>query len=176
MKFEIKFDEEIYKDQMEIYFNSIWETNLKRNKNQLLWSVPIIALGILLANINPILGIVFIAIGIHYLIIYFNYKSHYKTSKNVFNQQVNEEIQGYVNCGKPTIWEFSEDHLKITDYRFNSEMKWVCFKMQREINGILFLDLKVGNNLSYIIGENEIGTENYKKTLEFVKSKVKAST
>jgi hypothetical protein len=40
------------------------------------------------------------------------------------------------------------------------------------IENNLFLDIDVGTNLAFILGESEIGTDNFKKATEFVKGKV----
>ena len=45
-------------------------------------------------------------------------------------------------------------------------------KSVRIIEKNLFIDLNVGYHLSYIVGEKEIGVDNFDKVTEFIKSKI----
>jgi len=172
MKFDIPFDEQIFKEQMDLNFNSVWNDNLKKNNKRLIWSIPIILLGALIIYGENYLGFLFIAIGLHYLINFINYNSYYRKSKHKFYELIKTEIIGQKNANKNCVWEFNENYLRYKDYRFEAKIKWNAFQSVRIIEKNLFIDLNVGYHLSYIVGEKEIGVDNFEKVTEFIKSKI----
>lgn len=176
MKFELPFKEQIYNEQMTLNFNTVWNKNLKKNKKRLIWAIPMILLGGLIIYGENNLGFLFIAIGIHYLINFYDYYSFYKKSKNTFFELVETEKIGQIKANENSFWEFNDDHFRYKDYKYEAKIKWEAFKSNRIIDKNLFLDLNVGNNSSYILGEIEIGTENFNKITEFVKSKIGQKT
>ncbi|ULC58413.1 hypothetical protein MBM09_10815 [Flaviramulus sp. BrNp1-15] len=176
MKFEIPFEEQIYKEQMTLNFNTTWSKNLKKNNKRLIWAIPFILLGGLIIYGENYLGFLFIAIGIHYLINFYDYYSYHKKSKAKFFELIEMEIIGQKNANENCIWEFNEDHFRYKDYKYEAKIKWEAFKSNRIIDKNIFLDLNVGNNSSYVLGEIEIGTENFIKVTEFVKNKIGQKT
>lgn len=173
MKFEIPFNETIFKEQMTLNFNTIWKENLKKSKKLLIWAIPILLFGGFLTYQKDNLGLLFIAVGIHYLINFFNYYFSYKKNKKSFFELVENEKNGQIIANGIVLWEFNDDYLKYKDYRFNTKIKWEAFKNVRIINKNLFLDLNIGERASYILGETEVGIENFNKITEFVKGKIK---
>ncbi|TRZ42175.1 hypothetical protein [Robertkochia solimangrovi] len=172
MKFEIPFDEQIFKEQMNLNFNTAWNDNLKKNKKQLIWGIPMILLGGLIVYGENYLGFLFIAIGLQYLINFLNYNSHYKKTKQKLSELIESEVDGQKKANENCIWEFNEDHFRYKDYRFEGKIKWESFQKTRVVENNLFMDLNVGYHLSYILGEKEVGTEDFKKITEFVKNKI----
>ena len=51
MKFEIPFNKQIYKEQMELNFNTAWKDNLQKNKKRLFYGIPIVLIGLLIAYV-----------------------------------------------------------------------------------------------------------------------------
>lgn len=172
MKFELPFNEQIFKEQITLNFNTAWNKNMKINKKRLIWGVPMILLGVLILYGGNNLGFLFLAIGIHYLINFYNYYSFYKKSKKAFFELVEKEKNNQIEANENSIWEFTDDHFRYKDYRYEAKIKWKAFKSFRVIDKNLFLDLDVGNKSSYTIGETEIGAENFNTLIEFVKLKI----
>ena len=172
MKFQLPFKEQIYIEQMNLNFETVWNFNLKKNKKRLIWGIPTIIFGGLIIYGKSNLGYLFIAIGIHYLINFYDYYSFYKKSKNTFLEIVKTEKNEQIKANENSLWEFNDDFFGYKDYKYETKIKWEAFKSFRIIEKNLFLDLNVGNNSSYIIGEIEVGTENFNKIIEFVKSKI----
>ncbi|MUU79904.1 hypothetical protein [Winogradskyella endarachnes] len=173
MKFELPFNEQTYNEQMTLNFNTAWNDNLKKNKKRLILAIPMILLGGLIIYGENYLGFLFIAIGIHYLINFYDYYSYYKKSKNNFFELVKTEKNGQLDAGENSVWEFNDEYFRYKDYKYEAKIKWEAFKSTRVIDKNLFIDLNVGNKSSYVIGETELGTENFNKVTEFVKTKVK---
>jgi hypothetical protein len=157
---------------MTLNFNTAWNENLKNNKKRLIWAVPMILIGGLILYGKNNLGFLFIAIGIHYSINFYDYYAYFKKSKNTFFALVEKEKNNQIKAKEYSIWEFNDDHFRYKDYKYEAKIKWEAFKSTRVIDKNLFLDLDVGNNSSYIIGETEIGSENFNTLIEFVKIKI----
>jgi hypothetical protein len=172
MKFELPFNEQIYKEQIILNFNTAWNKNLKNNKKRLILVVPMILMGVLIIYGGNNIGFLFLAIGIHNLINFYEYYSFYKKNKNVFFELVEKEKSNQIEANENSIWEFTEDHFRYKDYKYEAKIKWKAFKSFRVIDKHLFLDLDVGDKSAYTIGETEIGAENFNKLIEFVKLKI----
>ncbi|WP_299215725.1 hypothetical protein [uncultured Dokdonia sp.] len=176
MKFELLFIEQIYIEQMTLNFDTAWNESLKKNKKRLIWGIPMIVLGGLIIYGKNNLGFLFIVIGIHYLINFYDYYSFYKKNKNTFFGLVEAEKNEQIEANENYFWEFNDDYLKYKDYKYEVKIKWKAFKSARVIDKNLFIDLNNGNNSSYIIGETEIGTENFHKLIVFVTNKIGQET
>lgn len=171
MKLEIPFNESIYSEQTTLNFNLAWDENLKKNKKRLYWAVPSIIFGAFLTYQENYLGFLFLGIGIHYIINFYDYYSYYKTNKTKYLELVKSEIDGQKSANQDSIWEFKEDYFRYKYYKYDAKFKWNAFKGYRIIEKNLFLDLEVGNNSSYILGESEVGKEKFEEIIEFVKKK-----
>lgn len=176
MKFEIPFNKQIYKEQMELNFNTAWKDNLQKNKKRLFYGIPIVLIGLLIAYTENCLGFFFIGYGLHFLINFFDYNSYYKKSKHNYFDSTESEIKGQTNANENCIWEFNEEYFRYKDYRYDGKIKWKTFQRTRVIDNNLFIDLNVGYHLSYIIGEKEVGAENFQNIIAFVKQKIRNKT
>jgi hypothetical protein len=157
---------------MTLNFHTAWKENLKNNRKRLFWVVPMILMGGLLLHGENNLGFLFLAIGIHYLINFYDYYSFYKKSKKDFFKLVEKEKNGQIAANENSVWEFTDDYFSYKDYKYEAKIKWKAFKSFRVIDKNLFLDLGLGNDSSFVIGEIEIGTENFNRLLEFLKVKI----
>lgn len=172
MKFELPFNAQIYTKQMTLNFHTAWNENLKNNRNRLFWAVPMIIIGGLIIYGENNLGFLFMAIGIHYSINFYDYYTFYKKRKKAFFELVEKEKNGQIAANENSVWEFNDDHFRYKDYKYEAKIKWKAFKSTRVIDKNLFLDLGLGNDSSYVIGEIEIGSENFNTLIEFVKRKI----
>jgi hypothetical protein len=173
MKFEIPFNESIYRKQVGVYFDHAWKDHLKKNKRNFYWGIPAILLGGLVVFSDGNYGYVMIAIGLHYVIVGSNFYSGYKNSKKTYFDAVNSEITAQLAVTENAIWEFDEASFNFKYYLYEIKMKWESFIGYRLIDNILFLDMEEGNNASYILSEDEIGSVDFTKVVDFVKEKIK---
>jgi len=172
MKLEIPFEENIYLEQTTLNFTLAWKDNLKKNKKRLYWALPSIIFGAFLVYRENYLGFLFLGIGLHYAINFYDYYSYYKKSKTEYFELIKSEIEGQKAAGQNSLWEFNDDHFRYKYYKYDAKIKWNAFKSYRIIDKNIFLDLEVGNNSSYILGEIEVGKDRFEEIIEFVKKKV----
>lgn len=176
MKLDIPFDENIYTKQVTLNFDLVWKENLKNNKKRLYWAIPALAFGAFLLLGDLYVGFIFIGVGIHYAINYYDYYQFYKKSKSTYFELVKSEIEGQKVANENSIWEFNDDHFGYKYYKFEAKIKWTAFKGYRVIDNNLFFDLEAGNNFSYILGKSEVGQEKFEEIIEFTKRKLEAKT
>lgn len=103
---------------------------------------------------------------------YFNYLNHYKKNKKRYYALVEDSILRNKAANINIIWEFTEDELIYKDFQYDLKIKWTAFKSWKVIQEHLFISLEVAPTSSYILGEKEVGIENFKEIVEFVKGKI----
>ncbi|AEE19617.1 hypothetical protein [Dokdonia sp. 4H-3-7-5] len=172
MIFEIPFNEEIYNQQMLLNFNTAWKKNFNNNRKCLFLAIPMILVGGLIIYGENNTGFLLVAIGIHYLMNFYTYYKFYQKSKKSYLDLMNAEILKQKGSNENHLWEFDDLFFRYKDHKYEAKIKWEVFKSHRVIENNLFLDIDVGTNLAFILGESEIGTDNFKKATEFVKEKV----
>lgn len=173
MKYEISFDEEIYKDQMTLNFNIAWLKNVKKNQKNFYWGITYLLIGSLILFLKNNLGFLFIAISIHILVNCNSYYNHYKNNKKRYFKFVNAEIEKQKKANKNSIWELTEKTLKFKQYNYETTINWEVFKSYYVINKNLFVNLNEELKLSYVLGEKEVGIDEFKKVIDFINTKVK---
>ena len=94
MKLEIPFNENIYSEQATLNFNLAWKENLKNKKKRLFWAIPSIIFGAFLTHQENYLGFLFLGIGIHYIVNFYDYYSYYKRNKTNYLERIKSEIHG----------------------------------------------------------------------------------
>ncbi|CAM3508556.1 hypothetical protein FLGE108171_00830 [Flavobacterium gelidilacus] len=171
MKYEIPFDAEIYKEQMTLNFNITWLKNVKKNQKNFYWGIAYIILGLFIIYLKNNLGYLFIAIAIHVLINCNTYYNHYKKNKKRYFDEVTTDIEKQAN--KVSKWELNEDHLFFKQYNYETTINWEVFKSYSVINKNLFVNLSKDRGLSYVLGEKEVGTNEFKKIIDFIDTKIK---
>jgi len=173
MTLEIPFNKEIFNHQNQLNFNSVWKKNLKNNQRRILWGILGLLLGGLMIFNENYVGFLFLGIGIHYFVNFYDYWSYYSKSKKRYFGQMSTEIEGYENSGRNCIWEFKDDHFGYTDHKFETKIKWLTFKSFRIIEDTLFLDFDSKNGLSYMLGKSEVKESEWNQIIDIVNEKIK---
>lgn len=172
MKLELVFDKDIYNKQMDLLFDLSWKSKFAYYKNSQYLGAFLIVLGIaLIYNRSTIFGIgygcLFFGLSnfVPFIYYYFKLKSVYKK----FDDAKVKEIESFKDVQKIFL-EFSEksliehiqDNLKIID--------WTEFLiyMVKEDNLIMITK----DYQPWILGEEEVGQENFKNIIAFVAQKI----
>ncbi|PTS95256.1 hypothetical protein DBR27_17180, partial [Flavobacterium sp. HMWF030] len=115
MKFEIPFDEKIYKKQIELTFNQSWSYSKTENKKLITIAAIFISLGIIILYGNGDIGNLFILLGIIAIIAYIYRLRRYKKAKKTTENLMNENIKIW-NINPISIWEFENDFFRFKFY------------------------------------------------------------
>ncbi|REG98999.1 hypothetical protein [Flavobacterium aquicola] len=170
MKFELKFDENIYRNQMDLLRDLAWKDKIAYYKNSHFLGIILLIIGSLLFFDRPsFFGFVLIIFGLGILIPYFYYYFKIKSSYKGFEEVKTKEIEACQNIATFT-WEFTEQGLisKVQDNERMLEWKEFITYLIKENN--LFLITEKYEPM--ILGETEVGEENFKKILDFVEKRV----
>ena len=170
MEFELQFDENIFREQNQIWFNSVWSKNIKKNRNGFFYGIPFILLGILIVKGGNELGFLFIGIGLFLIITAYRYYSHYKKRNKFYYDTIESEIEKY-KLNKNSVFEFIEEYFLYKDYRLEVKYKWSIFRGFKLTGENLFIFFDIEKVNPYIIGKIEVGNENFDKIIEFLNKK-----
>ena len=173
MKFEIPFDEQIFRNQTTLKFKLAWKEGLKNNRRRLYYGIPSLILGVLILYKGNDIAYLFLGIGIHYLINFYEYYTYYSRNKKRYFNTIKAEIEEQKEVDETSIWEFNEDYFRFKYYKYDTKVKWKSFKRYRLIEDTLFLDLSYVGDSSFIASKSEIEIEDWDRILQFVKEKVK---
>lgn len=169
MKFELRFDKEVYKKQMDLLFDIAWKEKIAYNKNSHYLGFVFLLIGFLIVFNRPnLLAVLFLIFGLGILIPYFYYYFKIKRISNGFEQIKAVEIEALENCAQ--IWKLTEEGLIISVNDDKRILEWSDFKVYFVKENNLFL---VTNKFDPIIlDESEVGTENFESIVNFVESRV----
>ncbi|WP_418602897.1 hypothetical protein [Hwangdonia sp.] len=173
MKFEIPFKSEIYLNQVRLIIPIIYKHYFKNARESLVVGVLSSLLGIFIILGRSYLGIVFIGLGIWFIIkslLKFKlYNTLIRTHLKITKEKLSENQSDFGNG----IFEFTENSLKYIDKLQTRDIKWNEFKSFKEVESNLLLILEQEKGEIMAIGKNEIGDESYEKVVDFVKTKLK---
>jgi len=171
MKFEIPFDENIYRRQIEQTFNIVWKKHFSETKKTAIVAVIFIILGIVILYGKGDIGVLFLILGvvsaINSLTRYYKYKEAKKTTERISS----ENIQKW-NENPISVWEFENSYFRFEFYGGDYKINWDNFKYFNVDNQTMFLGFNKNGNW-YSLSESEIGKENFAKVVDFVSSKIK---
>lgn len=169
MKFELRFDKEIYKKQMDLLFNIAWKEKITYCKNAHYLGFILLIIGFLLIFDRPsLLAVVFIIFGLGTLIPYFYYFFKIKRLSQGFEYIKNIEIETIENCNQSL--ELTEKGLVVKVNEEERIIEWEEFVVYFVQENNLFLVTKKHEPI--ILDETEVGAENFKHILNFVESRV----
>jgi len=176
MTFDIPFDAkrsmEQYKLVLKLRFKKPIATTVKNS----LASGVIVLLGWLMLadkNSKSSIGYFFLALGFFYLLNVIQYSIYYmrmaKKLKGIYQSIVDRR-----EMNKDTsIWEFNDIFFRYKDMYYDQSIKWAAFRGYQVIGKNLFLSLAESIDQSYIIGEEEIGVDEFSNVLAFIDEKIK---
>lgn len=172
MRFEITFDENIYREQSKKYFALIWEDFQLKNKKRLYVIIPFILLGSLMIYGKGNLGYLFLAISVFTLFQYYKLYKHHKINKGKYLTKVEEKIVEHLSHNQLSIWEFSEDKFYYSDFNFELKINWNSFFGFKILENNLFLELKETIYATFFLNKDEVGEDEFNKIILFLESKI----
>lgn len=176
MKFDLPFKENITRKQLNMNLELYWKKTLKDYKRNLIISIIVILLGSLIVYGKGNVGYVFMAMGTYGIFEFYKIRVAHHRSKRKYFEAINKVVEEQINSSKNSIWEFNEDYFGYKDYKFDLKIKWEGFSGFRVIEDNLFLDVINKDLLSYILGKEEIGEEQFENLIVFIETKLKRTS
>lgn len=171
MRYELPFNESLYRKQCKLRFELIWKKLAERNKKGFYYGIPIILFGAFFILKKNELGYVFLVFGAYLLITSYRFNQHYKKAKGDYENDIDEEVVSFIKT--INIWEFNEEYLGYKDHKYETKIKWETFKDFKVIEDNIFLFLDAKNYHSYIISKKEVGEEAFDQLINFLNKKIK---
>ena len=173
MKFDIPFKSEIYLNQVKLMTPIIYTEYYKDARKSLTVGIFSSLLGVFIILGKSQLGVLFIVLGISFIIKSLPKFKLYKTLKRTYFKITKKKLfENKSDFGKG-IFEFTENSLKYIDNIETRDIKWNEFESYKIIKSNLFLILEQEKGEIMAIGKNEIGSENFEKVIIFIKTKLK---
>lgn len=173
MRFEIPFNEALSRKHAKLIFDLHWKELLKKNNKSIFYIVLTILFGVLVVYGNNNIGFIFIALGIHFLMNWINFRSHYNKNKRIYFKAVDNHLNSYVLNNPICIWEFSEDSFLYSDFKFDLRMKWNVLKGFKIVDDAIFFEIKDSIAANFILEKEEVEDEHFEKIKNFIESKIK---
>ena len=173
MKFEIPFKPEIYLNQIQLIIPLIYRAYYKDARETIIVGLISTLLGISIIIGKSYLGIVFIVLGIFFIIKSYPKFKLYNTLKSTYFKKVKEKVSEVESDFGNAIFEFNENSIKYIDKFTTREIEWTEFKNYKIVESNLLLILEQDKGDIMAIGKNEVGNLSFDKIIDFVKSKLK---
>jgi len=174
MKFELYFDKDIYNKQMDLLSDLAWKDKIAYYKNSQYFGILLTIIGIAMIYSRPNIfgiGYVFVFFGLSnlmpFIYYYFKIRSFYKRIEDVKVREINDfHYMKYMNL------EFTENALIATSGDHFNLIEWSEFIHYIVKKNNLILITRDYEPL--ILGEIEVGSENFEEIISFVKAKFEA--
>ncbi|MFD1014642.1 hypothetical protein [Winogradskyella rapida] len=173
MKFEIPFNSDIYLNQTELIIPFIYKPYLKDARESLIVGLTSTLIGISIIIGKSNLGFVFILMGIFYIIKAYPKFQLYNKLKSTYFEKIKEKVVEVESNYGNGIFEFKDDSIEYADKNITRDIKWTEFKGFKVMKSNLLMILEPDKGDIMIIGENEVGSQNFQRIVEFVKHKLK---
>jgi hypothetical protein len=171
MRFELIFDKDIYNTQMDVLFDLAWKRKVSYYKNSQYFGAILIFIGVVMICNRPnLFGFALIFFGLSNLIPFIYYYFKIKSTYKKFDLAKIKECE--INEESTHVFEFTEKSLITNDGKHSICFDWNEFKMYLIEEGNLILITK--NHEPLILGENEVGKENFQRIISFIEKKIKA--
>lgn len=169
--FKFNFNKDVTEKQLKLNFSQKWEKYKSDNFHNLYIALPILLLGSFLVYLDSIFKYFILLVGFYFLFKFFYYFNSYFISKRSYLSIIENHLNKYK--GTFSTWEFHDDFFKYTSDYEELKYTWTKFEGYRIIEDNLFLDLYEDAGLSFILSKEEIGNENFKKVIAFLKENLK---
>ena len=174
MKFEIPFDESIYKQQIELTFKQSWLHSQAETKKLAIIAIVFVCLGIAILYGDGDIGKLFLIIGIISLAVFAYRLKRYKKAKNTTQNLMIEAIKVW-KTNPISLWEFENDFFRFKFYGGDYKINWDTIKHFEVVENTLFFGFKKNGNY-YTLSESEVGKDDFLRIVEFVKQKIEPAT
>jgi hypothetical protein len=173
MIFEIPHNSKVAFRQYKVQLKLIFRKNLKATGINLLLSLIIFFLAWPMISDHSSMGYFILSAGIFIFFSAAHYLGYYiKTTKRFM--AVHKKIADLREQNKDiTTWEFNEEFFGYKDMFYEYKIKWAAFKGFKIVEHNLFLTLAESINQSFIIGEDELGVQEFSMVIGFVSKKLK---
>ena len=172
MKFEMPFNEKIYKSETNLLFKIEWNCFLKTNKKRLLTGVSSLLFSFLLFYNEKDSGLIFLGIAIHYFINYYNSYHVYDNGKLRYEKKIEELILSNKKHGENSVWIFEGDFFFNSFNGIETKYEWQKLDKFEIIENILITYFYKTGVVGFVLSEEELGKDRFNEIIKFLSTKL----
>jgi len=172
MKFVIPFSEEILLKQAKLRWKLATQNILKARKQNLIFAILFSVFGGILLYFDYPIGIILIIIGTVFLNYFRANDKLFSKGDNQNKENIEIELSRMKQSGSGT-FEFTDEHFFYSCDDFESKIKWKLISSYTVFDNCLLITQDNNIYNSYMISEEEVGKDNFKKIVALVSSKTK---
>jgi hypothetical protein len=171
MRFEIPFDEAIYREQTDSMFIRAWKKNNRKIKENFITAIILIALGAVILYGDGNIGGVLILMGLFILFYSGRVYLASKDAKKKYAKTIENQIVEY-KVNPITVWEFEDGYFRFVNYGGDYKTYWKTFHhLERTGQNLLF---GTSSANCYTLSESELSKDTIDSLELFLKEKIKA--
>lgn len=173
MIFEIPFDSKKALGQYKLRLKLTFKKNLITSGKNLFAAGIITFFAWMTISDKSNVGYFFLALGLFYLFNAIQYFIYYIKTANKLKRIYQESVELREKNKDIMTWEFNDDFFRYKDMYYDNSIKWEAFKGYKIIQKNLFLLLAESIDQSFIIGEEEIGVQEFAMVIASINEKIK---
>lgn len=171
LKYKISFDKKVFIDQVKLILPYIYPKAKKKVQDASIFTISMLAIGIIILFIGSEVSTLFFAIGIFGVFdLYFKYEKF----KNIKDGHI-RAVKAYIekeNFHSDGSFDFRDDCVRFSNDFICTWINWNDFEKFAIKKSNLLLVPKINKEDVLVIGEKEITSDEFNKVLKFVKSKI----
>lgn len=171
MKYEVSFDPELNTFYYDLLWKDISTPLRKKVKRDFILSVIIFALSIIITNFS-FLGVIILFVALAMFISALQQQKWYRLFKEQHYQKNERDIARHQKEPYNLTWQFDEDHLMYSTVAIETKIMWNALPYYKLKNSVLFIYVDEEAERFFMIGERQIGKDEFEKVAQFVKNKI----
>ena len=173
MTFDIPIDGNIAIAQYTLRLNRTFRKNLGKSSLNALGAGVILLFAWLMISDEKSSGYFCLSIGLFYLFNALHFYWYYIKTSRRFKKVYRDMVVLREEHKDITTWRFEPEVFGYKDMLYDYSIKWEAFKGYKVIEKNLFLQLTESLDQSFMIGEIEIGQQQFAEVITFVEGKLK---
>lgn len=174
MRFEIEFNEDVYKKQSDFLFKDEWRDYLKDKKKTLLYVIASMVFTIFLLYNEKYFGFVVLLFSLIFSIDYYKSLKFYFDVKKVHNKNVKIVIKQNQVEKEKSIWIFNDEFFLNSFNGFEGKYKWYKFESFKIINDMCIVYSNYEKKeLGFVLSKEELEEEDFYSIIDFLDKKLK---
>lgn len=173
MRFEIPFDNKIYKKQIELLFKIEWGDIAKENRKTLFYGIGSLLFSLFILYNEKYLGfLLFFSISLYFLINYYIFFKLYTKTKDLIFKNMEEKIIENKEIENNSVWIFENDYFFNSFDGIESKYNWNKFDRFEIIEDTLITYFSKSSAHGFVISIEEIGKEKFDEIIYFIQTKL----
>ena len=173
MKFEIKFDEIIFRRQNDFLFKDEWKDYLNAIKKNLFYAIISLVFSLFLVYNEKYFGYLVFVFFLIFSIDYYKSRKFYMEVKKKFYENINTTIIQQRETNEKSVWIFKDEYFFNGFNGFEGKYNWQKFESFKVINDMCIVYINSENKeLGFVLSKEEVGVKDFNFIVDFLDKKL----